>query len=171
MKEKRLSKDEQTLLFAFRRWHMHYVPHDVDWKSERKDWLRACRKGLLLTTKAVADRLGMKPQSYWEMEEKERTGAITLRDFKRAAEALDCDVVLSVRLKNGKSFADVIWEKLVTRAARVLAAEAIKLFRDAKFRKEMGWSYQKITLYNHKRKRTKPPTKWWPTTNPRSRGR
>lgn len=185
---KRLSKDEQTRLLAFRKWHMHYVPRDVDLKSERCDWLRACRKGLLLTTKAVADKLNIKPQSYWEMEERERSGAITLKDLKRAADVMDCEVVYSIRHKSGKSFAQVIWEKLIGRAAetqrvqearqfepawagRVLASEAIKLFRAAKFRKEMGWSYQKTTLYNHKRKRTKPPTQWWPTTNPRSRGR
>lgn len=182
---------DEVETLAFRKWHQHYVPSDVDSKFKRSDSLMACRKGLLLTLKTVADKLGMAVPSYHKLEWRERYGGITIRDLREAAEAMDCDLIYYIRPKSRQTFAKIIWEKLKARAelcerviearkyeptwaARVLAARAIRLFRDKDFRKEMGWSRLKTTRNNHKYKRTKPIKNWAmpePRPSRRNRGR
>lgn len=182
---------DQIEKLAFNKWHMHFVPSAADCKTSRKDWLSASRKALLLTLKTVAEKLGMAVQSYWELEQRERDGMVTIRDLREGADALGCELVYFLQPKGRDGFAFLIWQKLKERAmqnpkvveaqkyqptvaATAIAAEAIRLFKNQDFRKEMGWSRLKTTRNNHKYKRTKPIKNWAmpePRPSRRNRGR
>ena len=58
-----------------------------------KGWLRAARQALGLTQSHMAKRLGMRQQAYANIEVRERKETVTLETLRRAAGALDCDLV------------------------------------------------------------------------------
>lgn len=58
-----------------------------------RGWLRAVREGTGLTQAEVARKAAMKRQSFAQFEAAECKGAITLGSLKRAAEAMDCELV------------------------------------------------------------------------------
>jgi predicted DNA-binding mobile mystery protein A len=58
-----------------------------------KGWLRAVRGALGLTQRKVAAKLRMKQQPYAAIEEREMSGTVTLETLRRAAGALDCELV------------------------------------------------------------------------------
>ncbi len=177
-KNQKVQKEQIVELLAFRKWHMHYAPHEADRLKPRVDWLRTCRRALLLTHETVARRLGRSKQSYWKLENREKEAKISIKDLRSAAAALDCELVYFLRPKSKKKFALIIWEMLYARAkndpnavraaqyepawaANALAAAAIRLFHQDKFRKEMGWSYLKTTRYNHNFRATRRVKPHW----------
>ena len=63
----------------------------------REGWVRAIRKSLGMSTRAFSRRIGFKQQaSVKELERNERAGSITLKTLRRAAEALDADLVYAI---------------------------------------------------------------------------
>jgi len=58
-----------------------------------KGWLRAARQALGLTQSQMAKKLGMKQQAYANIEVREPKETVTLETLRRAAGALDCDLV------------------------------------------------------------------------------
>jgi predicted DNA-binding mobile mystery protein A len=58
-----------------------------------KGWLRAARQALGLTQSQMAKKLGMKQQAYANIEVREQREKVTLETLRRAAGALDCDLV------------------------------------------------------------------------------
>jgi transcriptional regulator with XRE-family HTH domain len=54
------------------------------------------REAIGLTQAEVAERAAVKRQSYAEFENAERRGSITLSSLRRAAEAMDCELVYFV---------------------------------------------------------------------------
>lgn len=54
------------------------------------------REAVGLTQAEVAERAGVKRQSYAEFENAEKRGSITLSSLRRAAEAMDCELVYYV---------------------------------------------------------------------------
>ncbi len=62
----------------------------------RDGWIRAIREALGMTLAQLGARLGVTPQSVQDLEVRERDGTITLERLRQAADALGCDVVVTV---------------------------------------------------------------------------
>lgn len=58
-----------------------------------KGWLRAARQSLGLTQSKAAKKLGIRQQAYANIEVREQKEKVTLETLRRAAGALDCDLV------------------------------------------------------------------------------
>ena len=58
-----------------------------------RGWLRAVREATGLRQNDVAGKLGVKRQSYAELEQAEARGSISLTSLRRAAEAMNCELV------------------------------------------------------------------------------
>jgi len=58
-----------------------------------RGWLRAVRDAVDLSQDQVATKLGIRRQSYAQMEAAEARGAISLNSLQRGAEALGCELV------------------------------------------------------------------------------
>ena len=56
-------------------------------------WLRAVRTAVGYSQDQVAKKLGIKRQSYAQLETAEQRGSISLTSLGRAAEAMDCELV------------------------------------------------------------------------------
>ena len=56
-------------------------------------WVRSIREALGMTSRQLAARLKVKPPRITEMEKAEMGGNITLGSLRKAAEALDCELV------------------------------------------------------------------------------
>ena len=59
-------------------------------------WLRAIRDALGMSQADLGERLGVAPQAVQQLEANERDGTIRLSSLRRAADAMDCDVVYLV---------------------------------------------------------------------------
>jgi len=62
----------------------------------RHGWIRAIRQALGMTTPQLARRVGATRQAVVDLERREVLGTATLGALRRAAEALDCEVVYAV---------------------------------------------------------------------------
>lgn len=62
----------------------------------RKGWLRAIRYALGMSTRQLAQRLGTVPSRITKLEQSEVSGSVTLKNLKRAAEAMDCVFVYAI---------------------------------------------------------------------------
>ena len=61
-----------------------------------RGWLRAVREAVGLTQADVAGRAGVKRQSYAQFENSEGRGSISIASLRRAAAAMDCELVYYV---------------------------------------------------------------------------
>ena len=61
-----------------------------------RGWIRAVRETLGMTTRQLAERLGMKQPSLVELEQGEAAGTITVKTLERVAEALGCRLVYAL---------------------------------------------------------------------------
>lgn len=59
-------------------------------------WVRALRQALGLSTAALGRRMNLAQQSVVQLEQNEKDGTITLASLRRAAEALDAEVIYAV---------------------------------------------------------------------------
>jgi predicted DNA-binding mobile mystery protein A len=59
----------------------------------RGGWIRTIRESLGMTLRQLSRRMGVKHSVVARAEQRERTGAISLEALRRAAEAMDCDLV------------------------------------------------------------------------------
>jgi predicted DNA-binding mobile mystery protein A len=59
-------------------------------------WVRAIREALGMTTTHLARRLGTSRQAISELERREVRGTVTLDALRRAADALECDLVYAL---------------------------------------------------------------------------
>jgi predicted DNA-binding mobile mystery protein A len=58
-----------------------------------RGWLRAVREAVDLTQREVAERAGVRRQSYAQFETAEERGSISIASLRRAAGAMDCELV------------------------------------------------------------------------------
>jgi predicted DNA-binding mobile mystery protein A len=58
-----------------------------------RGWLRTVRDAVGLGQKEVANKLGVRRQSYAELETAEERDSVTLASLRRAAEAMECEFV------------------------------------------------------------------------------
>ncbi|MEK7252771.1 MAG: mobile mystery protein A [Actinomycetota bacterium] len=65
----------------------------ADAPHPQKGWIRAIRDALGMTTSELADRLGLSQSTISDLETSELHDTIRLGSLRRAAGALDCDLV------------------------------------------------------------------------------
>lgn len=85
-----------------------------------RGWLRAVREALGLSQQAVANATKVKRQTLLKFENAEAEDRITLRNLRRVAEAMDCELVYAIVPKFG-SIRD-----LAESRARVEATERVR---------------------------------------------
>lgn len=61
-----------------------------DARIPAKGWIRAIREALGMSGVQFAERLGVSPARVTVLEQAERSGAVTIKSIRQAAEALDC---------------------------------------------------------------------------------
>ncbi len=61
-----------------------------------KGWIRTLREALGITTAQLARQLGLRQQSIVGFEKREPAGEITLKQLRKIADALDCDVICAM---------------------------------------------------------------------------
>jgi len=88
-------------------------------QAPRTGWLKAIRSALGISERSFAKRLGIVYGSLQDLERNERNGSVTLESLRRAAEALDADLVYAIVPR--KPLRTVISER-----ARALAMERLK---------------------------------------------
>jgi predicted DNA-binding mobile mystery protein A len=59
-------------------------------------WVRAIRDALGMTTRQMAGRMGVTAMAIFSLEESERAGTVRLDTLRRAADALECDLVYTL---------------------------------------------------------------------------
>lgn len=67
----------------------------------RGGFIRAIRDALQMTAADVADRMGISQPAVHALEANERKGTIRLESLRRAAEAMDCELVYALVPKRG----------------------------------------------------------------------
>jgi transcriptional regulator with XRE-family HTH domain len=122
--------------------------------SGRIPWLRTSRTALFLSMKSVAEKAGISAKTYQALESNETKGTVTLASLEKAANAMGCELIYSIRPKGGKRYSHVIWEQLLEHSlnhaqvihagdvfkARTLAGIAKIRMEDLWIRKRLGWS-------------------------------
>jgi predicted DNA-binding mobile mystery protein A len=58
-----------------------------------RGWLRAVRQAVGFTQAKIAEKAGVKRQSYAQFETAEENGSLSIASLRRAAASMDCDLV------------------------------------------------------------------------------
>lgn len=82
-------------------------------------WIRSIRESLGMTGRQFAMRMDVEPSRVTALEKNEVSGNLTLRSLRRAAEALDCELVYALVPKT-------TLEDAVRRQAFMVAAESMQ---------------------------------------------
>lgn len=67
----------------------------------RLGWIRAVRDALGMSTRQLASRMGVTQPTVVQLEQSEANGTIQLATLRRAADALDCDLVYALVPRGG----------------------------------------------------------------------
>ena len=68
----------------------------VDHAAPRHGWIRAIRDALGMPARVMADRLNVTEGAVFAMERSEAAGTVQLDTLRRAAEALDCELLYAL---------------------------------------------------------------------------
>lgn len=90
--------------------------------APRMGWIRAIRDALGLSTRQLADRLGISGAAVTGLEASERAGTIQLDTLRRIAAAMECEVVYALVPRGGSLEAVVL-----TRAEQAALVELNRL--------------------------------------------
>ena len=82
-------------------------------------WVRAIRDALGMTTRQMAERLGVTAMAISGLEDSERAGTVQLGTLRRAADALGCDLVYTLVPRVGLEVA--VQRQALVRARQELA--------------------------------------------------
>jgi len=93
-----------------------------------RGWLRAIREALGLTTRQAARRVGITQAALLQAEANEAADAISLRQLRRIAEALDCELVYAIvprrsLIETVEERAGQLARERVSRVAHTMALE------------------------------------------------
>jgi predicted DNA-binding mobile mystery protein A len=104
----------------------------------QEGWVRSLRKSLGMSMSALSRRLGFKvAASLNELEQNERSGAITLATLRRAAEALDADLVYAIVPRKNL-------REMVSARARVVAGQSMAPISKSMAMEEQGLTPEQI---------------------------
>lgn len=87
-----------------------------------RGWIRAIREALGMTSKQLALRLGVSQPRVTKIEQAEGDGSITLNTLRRAAQAMDCQLVYAFVPR--RPLQELVEERSRIRARRILDATA-----------------------------------------------
>lgn len=80
---------------------MSQFAHLKDFKSPSNGWVHSIRRGINMSLKQLGKRLSITPQSVKELEEREKSGSITLKRLREAAAAMDMELIYGFVPKSG----------------------------------------------------------------------
>ncbi len=94
----------------------------------RDGWIAALRDALDMTVRQFAARLGVAPSSVVRLEQRERDDTISLGALRRAANALNCDLVYAVvpRVTVPTHGANTMLDSVIAERAHRVATEEIR---------------------------------------------
>lgn len=78
-------------------------------------WVAVIRKGLGMSVRQLAERIGITQQSISELETREMDYTITLKSLRKAAEAMDCQLVYALVPRKGK-LKDIVQRQALKKA-------------------------------------------------------
>jgi predicted DNA-binding mobile mystery protein A len=68
----------------------------IPMQTPPRGWLRAIREALGMTTRQMAERLGVSQPRITALEKAEAGGSVTLQSLRDAAQSLDCTLVYAI---------------------------------------------------------------------------
>ena len=92
---------------------------EINRQAPARGWVKTLRGALGISERSFAKRLGVVPGSLQDLERNERKGSVTLESLRRAAEALDADLVYALVPRKPL-------RAVIRRRARTLALERLK---------------------------------------------
>lgn len=92
--------------------------HLVDEPRPHRGWIRAIRDALGMSSTELAARIGVSQQTVPDLERSELRDTIKLETLRRAADALDCDLVYFLLPRT--SLNEAVKEQALRKAARHL---------------------------------------------------
>jgi predicted DNA-binding mobile mystery protein A len=110
--------------------------------GERRGWLREVRQVVGIPVKEVARRLGVCRWEVFRLEKSESESRIMLGTLRRAAEALDCDLVYALTPRTGTLEELAEEQKAAREKEREAALELVRKEekeREYKVMKIIGW--------------------------------
>lgn len=90
----------------------------------RAGWVKTLRQALGMTAQQLAERLGLERTRVVQLEHAETQDAVTLRTLKRAAEAMDCELIYAIVPKvslHHKTLEDIVKIQAEELAATTIA--------------------------------------------------
>ncbi|MDQ2994394.1 MAG: mobile mystery protein A [Pseudomonadota bacterium] len=120
-------------------------------------WLKAIRTALEMTSAQLAKKLGVDQSQVIKLERSEANDAITLKSLRKAAEALDCELVYAIVPKT--TLEDKFEKQIVTVANRRLGALQHTMRLEQQELTTKGLKRQQKALITEMRKT--PPKKLW----------
>lgn len=88
-------------------------------------WIAAIREALDMTVRQFAVRLGVTPSNVVRLEQRERDETISLDTLRRAANALNCELVYAIVPRGTATDSTNILETMIESRARDVASEEI----------------------------------------------
>lgn len=133
------------------------LPDYLSYKDHLKitpSWLRSVREAFFLSAVSLSHRMNLRRAGYSHLEKSEADGTISLNSLRKAAEAMDCELVYAIIPKDKVTPAEKIWEVLYPLACRTkfvanvnrsqrmygIASAARMLMEDQGIRQQQGWS-------------------------------
>ena len=101
-------------------------------------WIKAIRLALGMTLQQMANRLSITKQSARNIESREQDGSISIKSLRKAANALDMELVYGFVPKDGTL------ESLIDRKARELATEIVHRTHNSMVLEDQGNSKSRI---------------------------
>jgi predicted DNA-binding mobile mystery protein A len=95
----------------------------------KEGWVRVARKALGMSSPQLASRMGVSKSQASQMERMEVENRITLKQLRRAAEVLDCDLVYA--LVPRKPVDDIIRERARSKAKALVSKADIQMKLEA----------------------------------------
>ena len=87
-------------------------------KTPKEGWIRVARKALGMSSPQLAKRMGISKSQASQMERMEAEDRITLKQLRRAADALDCDLVYAIVPR--KHIAELIRDRAIEKARQLV---------------------------------------------------
>ena len=93
--------------------------HDLVQKHEQyNNWFQVIREALGVSTRYLAKKIGLSPGRIVQLQQAEIDGSITLRNLKKVAESLDCQLIYAFVPKNSL-------ESIIENRAKEVAKEML----------------------------------------------
>ncbi len=161
----RMSFTDNEILTAMFYWTLPKATFNADMKLDQGQAisLKEARTASLRSSAFMASKLGISPPAYTKLEASEQSGSITIESLRKAAAALDCELVYTIRPRDEARFREAIWQCCLeyasrypmhlpvhfeTRRGRALATRANGALENPKVRKTNQWmrqSFKRVT--------------------------